>query len=596
MVVSAKGGGWRLATLLALALALLLVPASAAQAVGGSIKGWGQNELGQVGSGAPGGFYNEPVSVKGIATATAVSSNFDNGMALLADGTVRAWGGGGAGQLGNGDFEDSATPVAVQGLTGVVAIATGRENGVALLADGSVRTWGDNRSGELGIGTTVGPETCPPPAGACSKHPLVVPGLSNVVAIAANDQTVLALLADGSVMAWGGGADGQLGDGSFHPGACFCEPSPVHVPGVSGAVAVSLGSEFGMALLADGSIRTWGSNDYGQLGIGATSSDLLPAQVPAGVPPAKAIVGGDRQALALLPSGVAYSWGNNYNGELGRGAKTSENCACIPAPGPDPGFTARELSAGANFSLALLSDGTVLGFGYNGYGRLGDGTADSERATPAPVKGLTGASAITGIGATSFAIVGPSQNLSVGFAGSGAGSVGTAGLLCSAACSAPFSQGQVKILRAEPAASFAGWSGACTGTGPCQVRLDSDQSVTATFGAPKGTAITKAVIKAKQKKATFSFTAPGAVSGFQCQLIKPRPKKAHKKGKAGSSATKKGKRKKLRWVGCASAKTYKKLKPGRYTFKVRALNSLGADPKPALKKFSLKKPKPKHHR
>jgi alpha-tubulin suppressor-like RCC1 family protein len=601
MVVSAKGGGARLVSLLALMLALVLIPAATAQAVGGSVMGWGQNEVGQVGTGAPGGFYNEPVSVKGIATATAVSSNFENGMALLADGTVRAWGGGRSGQLGNGGVADSATPVAVPGLTSVVAIASGEESAVALLADGTVRPWGDNRRGQLGLGTTVGPETCPELSNPCSKHPVTVPGLTNVVAIAADEGTVLALLADGSVMAWGGGADGQLGDGSFHPGACFCVPSPVRVPGVSGAVAVSLGSEFGMALLADGSIRTWGSNDFGQLGIGATSSSLLTAQVPAGIPAAKAIVAGDRQAFALLPSGVAYSWGNNYNGELGRGFKTSEECACIPLPGPDPGFTARELAAGGNFSLALLGNGTVLGFGHNSYGKLGDGTAVSERATPAPVKNLTGASAITGTGSTAFAIVGPSQSLGVSFAGASPGNVGTGGLVCAAACSGPFSQGAVRTLRAEPAASFAGWTGACTGTGPCRVRLDSDQNVTATFGPPAGTAITKAVIKPKKKKATFSFTAPGAVTGYECKLTKPAKKKAKGKkgsGKGQTSATKKkaAKKKKPKFTACASPKTYKKLKPGAYKFEVRALDSLGADPQPALKKFSLKKPKPKHRK
>jgi alpha-tubulin suppressor-like RCC1 family protein len=595
MVVSAQGGGVRLASLLVAVLALLLIPAAAAQAVGGPIMGWGQNEVGQVGTGTPGGFYNEPVSVKGIATATAVSSNFENGMALLADGTVRVWGGNQSGQLANGGVEESATPAAVPGLANVVAIASSEENAVALLADGTVRTWGDNRSGQLGIGTTVGPETCPAFAGhPCSKHPLTVPGLANVVAISANDNSLLALLGDGTVMAWGNAVDGQMGDASSHPGGCFCVASPVRVPGVSGAVAVSMGSEFGMALIADGSIRTWGENGYGQLGIGAPSDLLLTAQVPVGIPAAKAIVAGDRQAFALLPSGVAYSWGNNYNGELGRGYKTNEECACIPLPGPDPGFTAREMSAGGNFSLALLTNGTVLGFGYNGDGALGDGTADFERPAPAPVKGLAGASAITGSGRTSFAIVGPSQNLGVSFAGASAGNAGTAGLVCAAACSGPFSQGAVKTLRAEPAASFAGWTGACTGTGPCQVRLDTDQSVTATFGPPAGTAITGAVIKPKKKKATFSFIAPGAVSGYQCQLIKPKPKKKAKgkSGKAGASAAKGKKKKKQppKWTACASGKTYKHLKPGKYTFKVRALNSLGSDALPAQKKFKLKKP------
>jgi hypothetical protein len=216
----------------------------------------------------------------------------------------------------------------------------------------------------------------------------------------------------------------------------------------------------------------------------------------------------------------------------------------------------------------------------------------TERPSLAPVKKLTGASAIAGGSYTSLALVGPSQNLNVGFAGAGSGNVGTNGLVCASVCAGSFPQGQVKILRAEPAAAFAGWSGACSGTGPCQLRLDSDQAVTATFGAPKGTAITQATIKPKKKKATFSFAAPGVVSGYQCQLVKPKAKPKRKgKGRAGASAKQGKKKKKPQWTGCASAKTYKKLKPGKYTFKVRALNALGADANPALKKFKIKRPK-----
>ena len=71
------------------------------------------------------------------------------------------------------------------------------------------------------------------------------------------------------------------------------------------------------------------------------------------------------------------------------------------------------------------------------------------------------------------------------------------------------------------------------------------------------------------------------MTGYQCMLVKPKPKK--------SKGGKKKKQKKPKFSGCSSPKTYKKLKKGRYTFKVRAKNILGVDAKPAVKKFKIRR-------
>jgi hypothetical protein len=116
--------------------------------------------------------------------------------------------------------------------------------------------------------------------------------------------------------------------------------------------------------------------------------------------------------------------------------------------------------------------------------------------------------------------------------------------------------------------------------------MSSDQTVTATFGVPKGTAITKTVIKSKKRRAKFAFTAPGAITGYECKLKrrKPRSKNGGKKPKA------------VKFSRCNSPRKYKHLRPGKYTFKVRALDILGADAHPAVKKFTIKKPRPRHKR
>src|SRR5262249_42864061 len=111
-----------------------------------------------------------------------------------------------------------------------------------------------------------------------------------------------------------------------------------------------------------------------------------------------------------------------------------------------------------------------------------------------------------------------------------------------------------------------------------------------------GTTITGAKIKKGKGKqgtrASFSFTAPGAITGYQCALIRPAAKH-HKKRKHGK-ASKAGKASRPKFSACSTPKAFKGLKPaGRYTFQVRALDILGADANPAVKKFTVRKPKPK---
>ncbi len=572
-----------------------LVFSSSAQAGGASLKAWGNDYYGQIGDGTTGvAAQPTPGTTQGIATATEVAAG-EHVLALLDNGTVMSWGLGFYGGLGDGGTANRTLPAPVPGLVNVVAVAAGSDHSLALLADGTVLSWGSNSSGQLGNGDPAGPGKCG--TTSCRKSPAPIPGLANVVAIGAAQSGSLALLADGTVMAWGENGAGETGDGVGSAGGCECVPSPRPVPGISGAVAISAGTLGGTALLANGMVLAWGFNGDGELGIGTTTGNpgcecLPPVTVP-GLGPARDIASGGRHSVALTQAPMVAAWGTNFAGELGIGAATATECSCVPRPTFLPALTAvRAVLSSQYNSLFLLDSGVALTAGLGKGGQIGDGTTN-DRPSPTPVKGVAGASGIGGASSTYFALIGPSRTLSASLAGAGAGTVATRGLVCPPACGASYPEGQVEILRAEPAAAFAGWTGACAGTGPCQVRLASDQSVTATFGPPKGTAITKAKIVRKKKKATFSFVAPGAVTGFQCQLVKPKPtKKAKgKSGKAGASA--KGKRKKKqppRWIACASGKTFKHLKPGAYTFRVRALNSLGSDARPAQKKFKLKKP------
>ena len=586
--------------------ALLFAPS--AQASGGGAMGWGYDFYGQAGNGTaittPPWALSTPTAVPGISGVTQVGPSRYHTLVLLSDGTVKAFGFGIYGELGNGGVASSAAPVTVSGLGNVVAVAAGAYHSLALLADGTVMAWGNNQSGALGIGNSSGPQTCES-AHPCSKAPVPVPGLTDVVAIAAGENFSLALLANGTVVGWGDDQYGELGDGTGVSGGCKCIDHPVPIPGVSGVMAISGGGLIASALLADGTVRNWGYNYFGGLGTGSTTPlagcACLGPVSPNGISGAVGVAAGFGFDMALLADGTVRAWGQNGAGELGTGTVTASGCNCIPSPVPVSGLTGvREIDAGNEHALALLTDGSVRAWGENSNGAIGDGTTTTPRPAPVAAIGVGGAGAIAAGEGDSFAQVGPTQNLAITITGSGAGTVGgPKSVLCPPACARPFPQGQVEILRAEPAAgsAFAGFSGACTGTGPCQLRMDSDQSVAATFGPPSGTKIDKATINNKKKSAKFAFSAPGAITGFECKLIRPKPHhkkhkpKSHKQMRSRASK----KRAKPRFAPCAGPKTYKHLAVGSYSFQVRALDSLGADPKPATRKFKIKPPKRGQH-
>ncbi|MBI0127002.1 InlB B-repeat-containing protein [Bifidobacterium sp. W8101] len=170
---------------------------------------------------------------------------------------------------------------------------------------------------------------------------------------------------------------------------------------VSGSPNTSYG--FSLAVGSDGNVYAWGDNYYGQLGIGTTSSyRTTPVMVrrpdrstypdlPEDFTYLQVSAGGSH-SLALGSDGNAYAWGWNGDGQLGDGTIT-ERHAPVRVKTPDrktypdlpADFTYLQVSAGDRHSLALGSDGNVYAWGYNYYGRLGDGTSTT-RYAPVRVK------------------------------------------------------------------------------------------------------------------------------------------------------------------------------------------------------------------
>jgi alpha-tubulin suppressor-like RCC1 family protein len=379
-------------------------PHPPAAILGGAIAGWGANAHGELGGGFTGPPSASPVPVRGLHAIKAVASTYFTSYALLGDGTVRAWGGNDFGQLGAGArSKPSVEPVPVTGLSGVRAIAAGGDHAIALLSNGTVATWGGNSYGQMGNGTTLkGAE------GTGSTVPLVVPHLSGVVAIAAGGGDDVALLSNGTLVAWGENKQGQLGDGTTSE-----KDIPTPVRGLSSVRAVAIGGVGSLgghmlALLDDGTVRAIGGDEHGQLGDGTDTSTSSPVAVK-GLTGVTAVSASVSHSMALLENGTVLAWGSNSKGELGLPPNGPETCgnppvACSRTPVRAGVTGASAISAGFRFSLAVTA-GKVFSWGWNEFGQLGNGTT-TDSAAAAPVSGLGNAIAVAASERHSLALLG----------------------------------------------------------------------------------------------------------------------------------------------------------------------------------------------
>jgi alpha-tubulin suppressor-like RCC1 family protein len=356
--------------------------APVAHADEGQAYAWGRNLTGELGDGTLVERL-QPVPVTGLSTVVAMDGGTGDSLALHADGEVFAWGANESGQLGNGNHEADATPAPVPGITNAIQVAAGANHNLALLAGGSVVAWGENTYGQLGNGSTESSDT-----------PQAVPGLEHVVSIGAGARNSYAILEDGTVLAWGADEWGQLGTGAGEKSS-----TPVAIPGLPAMKAVDGGSKFAVGLAEDGHVWSWGSDAWGVLGTEEPTCEkciATPAQLPS-LHNVKALAGGFEHSLALLESGEVRAWGHNSWGELGNGKAAKTEASSTPIP-VEAITEATAVAVGGLHSYALLGNGTVLGWGGDEHGQVGDGRHGKglKVLTPTPVTCLPAAVGVAG--------------------------------------------------------------------------------------------------------------------------------------------------------------------------------------------------------
>lgn len=354
------------------------------------IYAWGYNNFGQIGDGTSGTnrLVPVPVDTKGVLAGkivTAIASSLSTSLALCADGSIAAWGRNNVGQLGNNTTNDSSEPVlvdsgvdsALYGKT-VIAIAASKYHGLALCSDGTVAAWGYNHTGAIGD-ATLNNRLIPVAANTTTNSAL---NGKTVIAIAAGDDGdsrnhSLALCSDGTVAFWG-----------FRWPDGINNPLPKTVTAASGSalfgksvIAIAAGGLHDLALCSDGTIAAWGGNIFGQLGNNSTTDSAIPVAVvtnattPLYGKKTVSIAAGVFHNLALCSDGTLAGWGYNSQGQIGDNSKVNRlvPVAVNTTSGLSAlnGKTVSAIAGGLYHSEAICSDGTIAAWGYNFHGQLG---------------------------------------------------------------------------------------------------------------------------------------------------------------------------------------------------------------------------------
>ncbi len=308
-------------------------------------------------------------------TILQVAAAFYSTHALTSDGRILSWGEGSVSTMGNGSTESLDFPQAMPqtgALAGktVAAISAGLTHVVALCSDGSVLAWGRSFYGQVGDGTTT-----------ARTSPVLINGGAlagkTVVAISAGEDHTLALCSDGTLAAWGFGANGRLGTGTTTN-----QTSPAQVV-VTGAlvgktiVGIGAGGAFSAVLCSDGTVVTWGNDQYGQLGADGSHS-LVPLQVSTGAGSAlqgklvKAIAVGTTQVLAQCTDGTLVGWGI-FGGDGAANGTRNYTPVAVNTSGVLAGKTVRSIHSGTNHHMVFCTDGSIVGWGDGNEGTLGNG-------------------------------------------------------------------------------------------------------------------------------------------------------------------------------------------------------------------------------
>ena len=271
--------------------------------------------------------------------------------AIKTDGTLWIWGAGSVGRLGDNTSTNRSTPVTTfSGGTNWKQIGLGNAcaHSAAIKTDGTLWVWGFNPTGQLGDNTTTNRVT---PITTFS-------GGTNWKQVSAGYRHTAAIKTDGTLWTWGRNLDGECGNNTV---AQRNTPITTFAGGTNWK-QVSCGRDHTVAIKTDGTLWAWGRNAYAALGDNTTTQRNTPITTFSGGTNWKQVSAGYRHTAAIKTDGTLWTWGSNAYAQMGDNTTVNRSTPVTTFGG---GNTWKQVASGGRHTMATKTDGTLWVWGSN---------------------------------------------------------------------------------------------------------------------------------------------------------------------------------------------------------------------------------------
>ena len=324
---------------------------------------WGSGSNGQLGLDfAESVNVSSPTQVGSLTTWSKVSGAGRNGFsfAIKTDGTLWTWGLNTSGQLGTNDLVSRSSPVQIGSLTNWAEVSTMALNSLAVKTDGTLWAWGVNNNGQVGTNDLVS-----------RSSPVQIGANTDWYKVAAGDAFSLALKTDGTMWSWGNQdvSSGKLGQNDL-----INRSSPTQIGSLTTWAVIAAGERVGLAVKTDGTIWTWGNQNFGRLGNSVNSNAGVSSPIQIGALTNWSTPNlGSEGSFAIKTDGTLWGWSLGGNGRLGTGNTISRSSPV--QIGSDTNWS--KIASGPEFAVATKTDKTLWTWGIGTSGQLGHNAAVS---------------------------------------------------------------------------------------------------------------------------------------------------------------------------------------------------------------------------
>ena len=331
----------------------------------GSLWMWGLNSYGgYLGDNTTIDRSSPVQTISGGTNWRQLSVGRDGAVTIKTDGTLWAWGNNTNGQLGDNTVIKKSSPIqTVAAGTNWKQASTGGYHTACIKTDGTLWIWGKNAQGQLGDNTVI----------RKSSPVQTIAGGTNWKQVATGKNITGTIKTDGTLWAWGEGGYGSLGDNIG-----VDKSSPVQtVAGGTNWNQVVCGAQHMLAVKTDGTLWGWGRNDIAMLGDNTIINRISPVQTVAGGTNWKQPSAGQFFSSCIKTDGTLWTWGYNNYGQLGDNTVIQRNSPVQTIAGGTNWKQAGSLNnenGGQPSMSCIKTDGTLWTWGGNTYGGLGDNT------------------------------------------------------------------------------------------------------------------------------------------------------------------------------------------------------------------------------